>query len=305
MRYIEQFIEMMIAERGVSKNSILCYKRDLLDFKNFLSQIEQDEVDIENQGINHFIVYLNARNISPRSINRKISTIKNYYGFLITEHHISRNPVLNIELPKYSSKLPSVLSISDIELLLSHCRGDTSQNGKRANAMLHLLYASGMRVSELVSLKLSQILINNSSNQIHKTFAITGKALKERIVIINDEAINSLKIYLQIRSYFIPKNQSKSALFLFPSNSSFGYITRQNFAIILKKIAIDVGLDPNKISPHILRHSFASHLLENGANLRVIQQLLGHADISTTQIYTHLHSKHLQNILDKHHPLSL
>ncbi len=304
LNYVEQYLEMMQAERALARNSRISYLRDLKDFDQFIHKNVLAELAINNQNIGQFITYLAEADIAPRSINRKISTIKSYYEFLISENHLKLNPALSVDLPKYSSKLPEILSISDIKTLFEYCSSDKSIEGIRFKAMLYLLYASGMRVSELVSLKLNDILINQVAGEVNKVFSIKGKGNKERMIVINQAAIDSLTYYLDVRKDFIILNNTNAKLYLFPSSAKQGYMTRQNFAILLKNAAMNAGLDPKQISPHTLRHSFASHLLEGGADLRVIQELLGHADISTTQIYTHVQTGHLRKTIEKFHPLS-
>lgn len=304
MEFTEQFLEMMIAERGIAKNSVLGYKRDLLDFNIFLIDQKLSALDVNTEHINSFIKFLAAKNLQARSINRKLSTIKTYYAFLVSENYTTHNPVLIVDLPKYSSKLPLILQVAEIKELLDCCDLDKTPEGLRLKAMIHLLYASGLRVSELVSLKLSNLLKSTNKSEIKKIFTIDGKGNKERHVVINDQAISSIREYLLVRDLFIAPHNPKNMLYLFPSIAESGYMTRQNFAILLKQLAIKAGLDPNNVSPHVLRHSFASHLLEGGADLRVIQELLGHADISTTQIYTHLQTNYLKKILNECHPLN-
>ncbi|CAG2168433.1 unnamed protein product [Oppiella nova] len=284
---------MMLAERNISYNSLLSYKRDLLDFQNFLQKNKLSEFNIVAENIRDWIEYLSQNNLTARSINRKISTIKGYYEFLISENHIKYNPTLMVELPKYKTKLPKILSIDEVKTLLNYCDHNKTASSIRLKAMVYLLYASGLRVSELITIKITDILINQSSDTIRK---------KERMTVINEKTIQTITEYLPIRNNFINKKNIKSATYLFPSISNEGHMTRQNFAILLKQIAIKAGLNPENISPHLLRHSFASHLLEGGANLRVIQELLGHADISTTQIYTHVQINHLKKAMT-HHPL--
>ncbi|MFA1688511.1 site-specific tyrosine recombinase XerD [Candidatus Rickettsia barbariae] len=304
MGFIAQFLEMLLAERALSKNSILSYKRDLFDFQNYLAKHKLSELNITTENIRDWIEYLASNDLQARSINRKISTIKSYYEFLISENHTAFNPVLNVDLPKYQNKLPEILSIAQIKSLLERCSQDNSPEGIRLNAMIHLLYASGLRVSELVSLKLADILTNKTSKgEVRKIFSVLGKGNKERVIVINEQAVISIAKYLAIRGVFVNKAKPRNLIYLFPSSALAGYMTRQNFAILLKSAALYAGLNPEYISPHILRHSFASHLLEGGADLRVIQELLGHADISTTQIYTHLQTNHLKKAL-LHHPLN-
>ena len=303
MEFISQFLEMLLAERALSKNSILSYKRDLFDFRNYITQQKLSELNIATENIRDWIEYLANNNLQPRSISRKLSTIKSYYEFLISESHTAFNPTLTVNLPKYQNKLPKILSIDEIKSLLEYCRQDKSPEGIRLNAMVHLLYASGLRVSELVSLKLSNILNNKILGSVKKVFSVLGKGNKERIIVINEQAVSSITEYLAIREVFVNKAKPKSLIYLFPSSALAGYMTRQNFAILLKSAALYAGLNPKHISPHILRHSFATHLLEGGADLRVIQELLGHADISTTQIYTHLQTNYLKKAL-LYHPLN-
>lgn len=304
MNFITQFLEMLTAERGVAKNSIISYQRDLLDFRQFLSSNKLNELTANSQNISSFIQYLAQKKLSARSINRKLSTIKNYYNFLISENHTDTNPVILVDLPRYKPPLPSALSISEIKQLIDFCNHDSSPMGIRIKAMIYLLYASGLRVSELVSLKMSSILINKASGEIRKVFTVLGKGNKERAVVINDQAAKSLQEYLSVRGHFINPKLARSKLYLFPSLSAAGYMTRQNFAISLKQLALEAGLEPERVSPHVLRHSFASHLLEGGADLRTIQELLGHADIGTTQIYTHIQTEHIKKTLQQYHPLA-
>lgn len=304
MQYAQQFLEMMLAERSIAKNSLISYRKDLEDFSRFLSINKQAEFDVKPSDISSYIATLSKDNLSPRSINRKISTIKSYYTFLISESHIDYNPVLIVDLPKYNTKLPSTLSIQDIKKLLEFCQLDNSPEGIRLSAMIHLLYASGLRVSELVTLRLVDIASGlGGKNKIRRTFSVKGKGNKERIVVISDKAQNALEEYLKIRELFCAGKSTKAKQYFFASHSASGHMTRQNFGQLLKKTGISAGLDPSIISPHSLRHSFASHLLEGGADLRVIQELLGHADISTTQIYTHVQTAHLKRTLKDFHPL--
>jgi len=303
MKYIEQFLEMALAERGIAENSLLSYKRDLSDYRQFLTQKSITELSASTEDIDKYIISLAEKEIAPRSINRKISTLKSYYNFLISENHTNYNPTLVVDLPKYGNKLPSVLSVEDIRLLLDFCHNDPSPEGVRLCAMIHLIYASGLRVSELVSLKLVEITSGYKSMEVRSTFLVKGKGGKERMVVISYKARRAIADYLQIREHFCKSKSQLAKTYFFTSNSSQGHMTRQNFATLLKQVALKSGLDPDIISPHVLRHSFASHLLEGGADLRVIQELLGHSDISTTQIYTHVQTGHLKKTLQECHPL--
>lgn len=301
--YFEQFIEACLAERALAHDTILSYRRDLEDFVEYLKDSKKSEANIEILDAEDFIKYLYNNKISARSINRKISTLKSYYHFKLSEGHVDYNPLLKIDLPKYNSKLPIILSVAEIKKLLEFCDRDNSYEARRLSAMIHLTYASGLRVSELVSLKMQNITSGIDQTIVRKSFAVIGKGRKERIVVINANAQEAVALYLKIRGNFKLNQYNKN--FLFPSNSAAHHLTRQHFAKQLKLKAIAAGIDGSKVSPHILRHSFATHLLEGGADLRVIQELLGHADIGTTQIYTHLGSKQLKDTMDQLHPLNI
>lgn len=301
MNLIEQFIEMMLAERGIAQNSSSSYRRDLLDFANYLKG-QDNLTNVSPDEIRAFVYSLSKNKMNPRSISRKISAIRSFYYFLISEGAIQENPAMHIDLPKFTKPLPTTLSVDEIKILLQICDSHSPED-IRLKCMISLLYASGIRVSELVSLKVTNISTDINNGKINNYITILGKGSKERLVIINDNAIKNLEEYLPIREIFIPLKDQEN-LYLFPSKSIAGHMTRQNFGLLLKQASIKAGLDTAKISPHILRHSFASHLLEGGADLRVIQELLGHTDISTTQIYTHVKPKQLKEIVKKHHPLA-
>ncbi|KAF8818362.1 site-specific tyrosine recombinase XerD [Rickettsia endosymbiont of Cardiosporidium cionae] len=304
MNFIEQFLEAMLSEHAAAENSIISYKRDLQDFNKFLQCNNLSETCVLDYHIELYVEFLISAKLSYRSIHRKISSIRGYYNFLISEGHVIHNPVLKVELPKLKSSLPKILSIDEILKLLHFTKNSSELEMIRMHAMIHLLYSTGVRVSELVSIKLLDITNTNADNTIRSSIIIKGKGCKERLVIINKYAKTAIQKYLKIRSLFYNNHLSKSSKYLFASNSSEGYMTRQNFALSLKKIANRVGLNISQVSPHVIRHSFASHLLQKGADLRVIQELLGHTDISTTQIYTHLNTQYLKNVVDKYHPLS-
>lgn len=302
MHYLEQFYEMLIAEKGLSINSISAYQTDLTHFTHYLTTQNLSPLSIDSTDIRAYLTYLGKNNISARSSARKISSIRSYYDFLISEQHTTNNPTHNVDLPRYSKSAPKIMSAEEIKQLFMSLESSIQPEDIRIKAMIHLLYASGMRVSELVSLKISDLKIDHSNGKISNHFTITGKGNKERLVIISQNALENLARYLEYREIFITNN--KSALYLFPSSSSAGHMTRQNFALLLKKVALSANLDASKISPHIIRHSFASHLLRGGADLRVIQELLGHSNISTTQIYTHVANQHLADTVERFHPLN-
>ncbi len=280
MNYIDVFLEAASAEKGRSKNTLAAYANDLRHAD------ENIPGGLINADANAVEQYLGTMGGCASSVARRASCLRSFYKFLMIEHIIKTNPTNGIELPKRAKPLPKLLTPQEIELLISSA-GDT-KNSVRLRAMIELLYASGLRVSELCELPMTAILGNR--------LLIHGKGAKERIVPMHESAINALNKWLNMRD-----DESK---YVFPSNSQTGHITRDGFFKILKKCAVLAGIEPARVTPHVLRHSFASHLLANGANLRAIQTMLGHEDISTTQIYTHVLPEKLQRVVAEHHPLS-
>ena len=300
MSLIDNFLEMLAGERASALNTLSAYKLDLDNLSEFLNHSSLESASLND--LRGYIQYLNKQGYSTRSINRKISSIKQFYQFLASEDLISENPSIELDLQKQSKTLPKMLQVSEVDLLFSYLENGDSPEIIRLTCMLAIMYSSGLRVSELVSLKLSNFEISN--NQVKPIFNVIGKGNKERLAILNEQAQEALIKYLSIREFFIPKRKEKYCLWLFPSDGEQGYITRQRLGQLLKELALNTGLDPHIISPHVLRHSFASHLLSNGADLRSIQELLGHSSINTTQIYTHLASGKLQQVINECHPLA-
>lgn len=281
MNYIEIFLEALSAEKGCSEKTLISYESDLRLADSVIpgGLISATESDIQS--------YLSSLPDKPSSIARKASALRGFYKFLILEKIITTNPTTNLELPKRNRTLPKFLSVEEIELLISSA-GDI-KNSIRLRAMIELLYASGLRVSELCELPITGILGDK--------LLIHGKGAKERLVPMHDAAIHALNKWLDARGDIDSK-------YVFPSGGKTGHITRDGFFKILKKCATLAGIAPNRVSPHVLRHSFASHLLAGGANLRAIQTMLGHEDISTTQIYTHVIPEQLCETITNHHPLA-
>ena len=286
---IDEFISHLRVERGLSDNTIQSYSRDLIRFIRFCHK-KTSPLVVSRDDIMEYISSLHGH-LSARSIARSISALRMFYKFLVTEGKIQDNPVRLIESMKLPAGLPDILSRDEVDLLLS--QPDTTNDlGLRDKAMLELLYATGLRVSELINLRLNNI---NLEVGFIRTF---GKGSKERIVPMGDKAIKALKSYISnVRNRLI-KGKSGSILFM---NSRGRPLTRQGFWKIIKKYGTMAGI-AKKITPHRLRHSFASHLLEGGADLRSLQMMLGHADISTTQIYTHVSRERLKDIHKKFHP---
>lgn len=281
MNYIDIFLEALSAEKGRNNKTLIGYESDL--------RLANDAIagGLLSANTSQIQKYLSGLPDKPSSIARKASALRGFYKFLMTEKIISHNPTANLELPKRNRALPKFLSAPEIELLISSA-GDI-KNSIRLRAMIELLYASGLRVSELCELPITGVLGDK--------LLIHGKGAKERLVPMHSAAIHALNKWLDARG----DNESK---YVFPSNGKTGHITRDGFFKILKKCAILAGIDPNRVSPHVLRHSFASHLLAGGANLRAIQTMLGHEDISTTQIYTHVMPEKLCETIENHHPLA-
>ncbi|MBO7656240.1 MAG: tyrosine recombinase [Alphaproteobacteria bacterium] len=281
MNYIEVFLEAMSAEKGRSKNTLAAYANDLHHADTTLPNglLNATESDIQS--------YLSGADVCASSVARRASALRSFYKFLMLEKIIKTNPAKNLELPKRAKTLPKLLTPEEIELLISSA-GDI-RTSVRLRAMLELLYASGLRVSELCELPMTALLGDR--------LLIHGKGAKERMVPVHETAQHAIKKWLDVRG-------DTDSKYVFPSNSASGHITRDGFFKILKKCAVLSGIAPERVTPHVLRHSFASHLLAHGANLRAIQTMLGHEDISTTQIYTHVLPEKLAAVVAEHHPLS-
>ncbi len=281
VNYIDIFLEALSAEKGRSNKTLASYESDLRLADNSIDGglMNADQEKIQN--------YLSSLPDKATSIARKASALRGFYKFLMIEKIIKINPTKNLELPKRKRALPKFLTVDEIELLISSA-GDV-RNSLRMRAMLELLYASGLRVSELCELPLSGVLGDK--------LLIHGKGAKERLVPMHEAAINALNKWLNVRG-------DTNSKYIFPSNGKTGHITRDGFFKSIKKCAVLAGIEPARVSPHVLRHSFASHLLAGGANLRAIQTMLGHEDISTTQIYTHVMPEKLKETVNNHHPLA-
>jgi integrase/recombinase XerD len=281
MNYIDIFLEALAAEKGRSEKTLTAYASDL---RHADATIPGGLMTADDDAIQKYLAALPDR---ASSIARHASALRGFYKFLMLEKIITKNPTANLELPKRKRALPKFLSVEEIELLISSA-GDI-KNATRLRAMLELVYASGLRVSELCELPMTANLGDK--------LLIHGKGAKERIVPMHPGAVHALNKWLDARG----DDPSK---YVFPSRGQTGHITRDGFFKILKKCAVLSGIDPHRVSPHVLRHSFASHLLAGGANLRAIQTMLGHEDISTTQIYTHVMPERLVETVALHHPLA-
>ncbi len=287
------FLEMLQVERGVAHNTQLAYEEDLT---RFLAQVT-DIRKVTAADIRSYLITLTEQGLNPRSKSRHLSSLRQFFKFLSQEEIIEHNPTLMIDVPTHVKRLPKILTEKALNHLLRTARLSTSSQGIRTYAMLEMLYATGLRVSELVTLE------NVSQARVGTSFIVKGKGDKERLVPLTPYARNALQDYLTVRPHFLSKHGSSK--WLFPSHGKAGHLTRQRFGQALKELAMLSGIDPKMMSPHVIRHAFATHLLNHGADLMSVQKLLGHSSISTTQIYTHVMHEKLQAILQNHHPLSL
>ncbi len=293
---------MMSAERGASENTLLSYRRDLEDAAAAMSDVKGGLAAAATDDVRAFVDSLAARGFAATSQARKLSSLRQFFRFLYAEGLRGDDPTGAVDSPKKQRPLPKVMSEADVSAMLDRAEAELADPpagdrfaAARLHALLEVLYATGLRVSELVSLPLSV------ARRDERYFAVSGKGGKERIVPLSAKARTAMKTWLAERA---GRPDCADSPYLFPAASETGYLPRQIFARELKGLAARAGLRASSISPHVLRHAFASHLLQNGADLRAVQQLLGHADISTTQIYTHVLEKRLVELVNKHHPLA-
>jgi integrase/recombinase XerD len=297
---IELFLDMLAAERGAGKNTLLAYTQDLTDFSAALAGRKCSILTAATEDIRGYLQLLDERGFAATSVARRLSAIRQLYRFLYAEGQRGDDPAAIIEGPRRGRSLPKVLSVEEVDRLLAAAR--TTQRpsmterlrAARLTCLLEVLYATGLRVSELMALPATAAQRNA------RMLAVRGKGDKERLVPLNDAARRAMTDYRALLAEAQPELASK---WLFPSFGDSGHLTRQHFARELKALAAAAGLRPDKVSPHVLRHAFASHLLHNGADLRIVQTLLGHADISTTQIYTHVLEERLKSLVRDLHPL--
>lgn len=294
--YTDLFLEMMAAERGAAINTIAAYERDLGAFHDYLNRLRVGADSVSTDQIRAYLSQGSNRKVAPSTAARRLSSLRQYHRFLVSEGIRPDDPTRVIDSPRQGRPLPKVLSMDDVALLLDKAHGEPGPDGLRLAAMLELLYATGLRVSELVSMPYA------ACAREWDFLIVRGKGDKERLVPLSAPAIEALAAYKTVRRHFM--GEKEDSPHLFPSRGADGHLTRQRFGQILKHLAVAAGLDSSKVSPHVLRHAFASHLLANGADLRSVQKLLGHADISTTQIYTHVLDERLKSLVSGAHPLA-
>ena len=294
-RHGEAFLEMMVVERGASLNTRNAYRRDL---EVFATRVVQAGGVIEAADTEMIRAHMGALGRSGRTLAtmaRSLSVLRQFFRFLVAEGIRADDPCAGIDSPRRGRPLPKILSETEVERLLVAARSKSGWKGIQLVALVELLYATGLRVSELVGLPIGGLARDRT------VIVVRGKGGKERMVPLGAPAVKALTAYQAVRKVFMGGG---GAPWLFPSRASTGHLTRQRFLQLLKALAMDAGLDPTKVSPHVLRHAFASHLLAHGADLRSVQQMLGHADIATTQIYTHVLQARLKHLVDVHHPLA-
>ena len=292
---VNRFLEMMSAERGASANTLEAYGRDGEEFLTYCGGMALKEISRDDVG--DFVQYLGRVGRSPKTMARKLSAVREFFKFLYTEKDIKDNPAADVLTPKQEKPLPKFLSEDEIKRLIAAAKECSGPKGRQMTAMLELMYASGLRVSELVSLP------ENCINFDRRQVFVRGKGSKERVVPVAPAAIQAVFDYLEQRDCFI--REGRRSIWLFPSKSSrSGHISRDTFFKRLKELAVKAGIYPSRVTPHVLRHSFATHLLNHNADLRSVQKMLGHESINTTEIYTHILSDKLLETVQKLHPLA-
>ncbi len=294
---VESFLEMMSAERGAAKNTIEAYRRDLSDYAGFLAGKGRSAANAQRADVVAYLALLDAQGLAASSAARRLSALRQFHKFLCADQIRADDPTRIVASPKARRPLPQVLSVAEVDRLLATAEAEANadvsaqkkESALRLYVLLELLYATGMRVSELVNLRRAAVVRDAAF------LTITGKGNKERIVPVNDRARDAVKTWLATL---------EPGPWLFPAGGAEGHLSRQVFARDLKEVAGRAGIASARVAPHVLRHAFASHLLQGGADLRVVQTLLGHADISTTQIYTHVLDEKLRTLVETHHPLA-
>ncbi len=287
---------MLAAERGASANTIAAYRRDLEDYLAFAAQRKATALSADSAAIRAYLARMDRSGLKASTAARRLSAIRQFHRFLYAEELRGDDPTTVIDSPRTRRPLPKILSEEDVDAMLRAAHASERPDGLRMACLLEVLYATGLRVSELVGLPFAAVARQQDF------IVVRGKGERERLVPLSEPAKASLAAYKEVRHRFL--NGKAPSRFLFPSRAKEGHLTRQRFAQMLKELAIGCGIEPRRVSPHVLRHAFASHLLAHGADLRAVQQMLGHADISTTQIYTHVLDERLKRLVAEGHPLA-
>jgi integrase/recombinase XerD len=289
-RHVEAFLEMLVAERGAARNTLLAYDRDLNDFSEFAAGRGDGVARASAETLRAYMASLGAQGLKPRSAARRLSALRQFHRFLLREGIRTDDPTRLLDAPKLPGPLPKYLSETEVDALLAATDQLAGRPGLVARAALEILYATGLRVSELLALPRTALAGEAA------LVMVRGKGGKERMVPLSDAAKDAASALVAL--------SDKRIRWLFPGRDPARSLTRQAFFLLLKQVALKAGIDPARVSPHVLRHSFASHLLAHGADLRSLQMLLGHADIATTQIYTHVLAERLRRLVEAHHPLA-
>lgn len=307
-RLTSLFLDMLAAEQGAGANTLDAYRGDLEDLSAFLARQKTTFRDADTQTLRDYLADLDSRGFKSTSVARKLSSARHLFRFLLSERMRDDDPAAILSGPKRGRSLPKVLSIADVDRLLTHAKASAETpeqsplqtlRALRLSCLLETLYATGLRVSELVALPLS------AARRDTRMIVVRGKGNKERLVPLNDSSKQAMADYLAaLESVHRDRKSGSASKWLFPSSGESGHLTRQHFARDLKELAAAAGIAPRLVSPHVLRHAFASHLLHNGADLRIVQTLLGHTDISATQIYTHIVEERLKSLVRDLHPLA-
>ncbi|ATQ41805.1 site-specific tyrosine recombinase XerD [Caulobacter mirabilis] len=295
--WVEAFLEMMAVERAAARNTITAYGKDLADASAYLKARGRDLGTAAAEDVEAYFANLGAIGLSPATAARRRAAVRQFYRFVLGEGWRQDDPSRRVEAPRKGRPLPKVLSREEVERLIAAASAKDGGQGLRLACLIELTYASGMRVSEVMGLPLSALARDPAY------LIVKGKGGKERLAPLNDAARAATKAWLEVRKTFRPKGDAANP-WLFPSRGKGGKLTPRRFSQLLEEAAMAAGIDREKVSPHVLRHAFATHLLEGGADLRVVQTLLGHADIATTQIYTHVAGDRLAEVVKTKHPLA-
>ncbi len=296
---LDAFLDMLVAERNAAANTRDAYRRDLEDAGRWLGEHGPGLSEANDDELRSYLRHLGEAGAAPRTVARRLSALRQFYRFLCSEGRRADDPASALDSPAQGRPLPKLVDEPGVSALIAAATRLQGAEGVRLVTLLEVLYATGLRVSELVGLPLTAMSRDT------RCLIVRGKGGKERMVPLSPPAREALARWLPLRGGFLPPGGGKAERYLFPSpNAADGHLTRQGFGLMLKEVALAAGLDPAKLSPHVLRHAFATHLLDHGADLRSVQMMLGHSDIATTQIYTHVTSERLKQAVVEHHPLA-
>lgn len=298
LHHLETFLEMLSAERGAAVHTLDAYRRDLLDYAGFLKKRGRSLTNGSAADVRGYLETLSSAGLKASTQARRLSAMRQLHRFLLDEDIRADDPTSAVESPKRARPLPKVVTEAQTQSIIDAAASLEGPEAIRLLCIVELLYASGLRVSELVSLPLVAV-----SGE-RRTILVKGKGGRERLVPLGAPAREAITAYLKVRARFLPKLE-RAQRYLFPSRGVEGYLTRRRIGQLMKDLAVKAGVDPRKLSPHVLRHAFASHLVAHDADLRSVQQLLGHADIATTQIYTHVQDERLRKLVAEKHPLAV